>query len=105
MPINFEKMGFVVVREHFLRAVIDCGAVPIMLPRTGNKDTLDEFVELCDGMILSGGHDVNPELYGEEKADNPEFYDDVRDFMECHIVDAFMKTKNPSSPFAAACSL
>ncbi len=95
MPINFEKMGFVVVREHFLRAVIDCGAVPIMLPRTGNKDTLDEFVELCDGMILSGGHDVNPELYGEEKADNPEFYDDVRDVMEGHIVDAFMKTKKP----------
>ncbi len=95
MPINFEKMGFVVVREHFLRVVIDCGAVPIMLPRTDDRETLKEFIDICDGMVLSGGHDVNPEMYGEKKGDNPDFYDDMLDVMEGYVVEGFMKAEKP----------
>lgn len=43
------------------------GAVPIMFPLTNNEETLKEVYNLCSGILFTGGHDVNPSLYNEEK--------------------------------------
>ena len=42
-------------------------AIPLMLPLTDNHDELDYFVETCGGFVLTGGHDVSPEIYNAKK--------------------------------------
>ena len=42
------------------------GGLPFMLPLTTVKEELAQLFELCDGLLLTGGHDVSPQLYGEE---------------------------------------
>ncbi|CAM3705481.1 gamma-glutamyl-gamma-aminobutyrate hydrolase family protein [Erysipelothrix urinaevulpis] len=54
------------VADDYNRSVIAAGGIPIMIPITENKEVLEEHVKLCDALILSGGHDVNPYLYGQE---------------------------------------
>ena len=39
------------------------GGVPIMLPLFGDKNDLDQLIEMCDGFLFAGGHDVSPEIY------------------------------------------
>jgi len=37
-----------------------------MLPLTDRGDQLERMLELCDGFLFTGGHDVSPDVYGEE---------------------------------------
>ena len=45
--------------------LIHLGAVPVMLPATTDTKAIAEYVNLADGVLLSGGCDVNPLLFGE----------------------------------------
>jgi putative glutamine amidotransferase len=51
----------------YMRVIEECGGVPIMLPLTTDKDELEQVYNLCDGILFTGGHDVSPKVYGEEK--------------------------------------
>lgn len=87
MPIYYEKMNIVWVRDAFTDILLKYNAVPLLLPRTNNTEALSVYFDICDGFLLTGGHDVNPELYGEQRTEKPEFYDLTRDEMEGYIVN------------------
>lgn len=49
------------VRRDYSRAIASVGATPVLL----NPDmSLDFIMELCDGIVISGGEDIDPGLYG-----------------------------------------
>ena len=50
----------------YINAVINAGGVPHILPMNEHEDIIKEFVKSVDGIILTGGNDVFPLLYGEE---------------------------------------
>lgn len=54
------------INEDYVKAVIKNGGVPIVLPITDDLDVVSSYIDNIDGLILSGGHDVSPYLYGEE---------------------------------------
>lgn len=50
----------------YANAIVRAGGVPVILPNTEKPEVLDDFVRTLDGVICSGGSDVDPHLYGEE---------------------------------------
>ena len=50
----------------YVESVIKAGGVPIILPILSDEESIRRQVELLDGIILSGGIDINPLLYNEE---------------------------------------
>lgn len=42
------------------------GGIPIMLPFTTDQNILAQCIDMCDGILLTGGHDVSPMIYGME---------------------------------------
>ncbi|WP_278673933.1 gamma-glutamyl-gamma-aminobutyrate hydrolase family protein [Acidaminococcus fermentans] len=48
----------------YVYAVEKAGGIPVILPRLENEKILLPFLEQLDGMILTGGHDVDPRRYG-----------------------------------------
>lgn len=50
----------------YIKVLEQCGALPIMLPLTSDEDELAQSLKLCDGLLLTGGHDVDPALYHEQ---------------------------------------
>ena len=54
------------VNKDYVSSVISAGAVPLMIPMDDTEDNLRQTLELVDGMIFSGGHDIAPIRYGEE---------------------------------------
>lgn len=45
------------------RAVLGAGMIPLVLPMAANPEAIAECVRRTDGVLLTGGEDVNPELY------------------------------------------
>jgi putative glutamine amidotransferase len=61
--VNHNQIRSINLHEKFIRAVINGGGVPIVIPIA--KDELaEEWVSVCDGIILSNGEDVDPHSYG-----------------------------------------
>lgn len=54
---------------HYIRAVQKSGGIPITLPvlEEFDPETIKRQVELIDGLLIQGGIDVDPSLFGEER--------------------------------------
>lgn len=44
------------------------GGIALILPYSLDEDTVSLMCKTCDGFLFTGGQDVNPALYGEEKS-------------------------------------
>lgn len=53
------------INEAYINSVIRGGGCPIILPITNDYDTIQAQVNLLDGLIVTGGIDVNPMIYNE----------------------------------------
>jgi putative glutamine amidotransferase len=47
----------------YQQALIACGAIPLVLPVSVSRELIAECVRRCDGVLLTGGEDVDPRLY------------------------------------------
>lgn len=53
----------------YMDAVAAAGGMPIMLPLTTDEQEIIQLADMCDGLLFTGGHDVSPEIYHEERID------------------------------------
>ena len=49
----------------YMEGIAGAGGLSFMLPLSGDEADLSRLFSLCDGLLLTGGHDVSPALYGE----------------------------------------
>lgn len=79
----------------YMLSIEKCGGIPIMLPLTKNKGNIKELTKYCDGFLFSGGHDVNPNLYKEEKSNKCHNICVERDEMETILFEEIIKEDKP----------
>jgi putative glutamine amidotransferase len=66
---NIEERGdefgdrSITLSETYQQAVIKCGAIPLILAATVSREVISACVSHCDGVLLTGGEDVDPRLY------------------------------------------
>ncbi len=48
----------------YFEGVLEAGGVPMMLPLTDDVGVLARALDACDGVLIAGGQDVAPEVYG-----------------------------------------
>jgi putative glutamine amidotransferase len=60
-----QHMEGVYVHHDYHKSVAANGGLPIILPYIDSKIAI-ELVKMCDGIILSGGEDVDPSFYGQD---------------------------------------
>ena len=49
----------------YMEGIREAGGIPIMLPLTADEEELKQLMDMTDGILFTGGHDVSPSLYGE----------------------------------------
>lgn len=52
----------------YIKAVEGAGGLPVLLPPGLGERALNEWLRRLDGLVLSGGLDLDPVCYGEERA-------------------------------------
>lgn len=50
--------------ENYVDFVIAAGAIPVVLPCEVTEDCIEHYANLIDGLLLTGGADVEPSCYG-----------------------------------------
>lgn len=90
-PNNFGVGRYIRIKENFVNAILKAGGVPI-LSAHGDADT---YARIADGVLFSGGSDINPIHYGEKPYKEDLHYIDERDEMELAICKSFYKLKKP----------
>ncbi|NMW84400.1 gamma-glutamyl-gamma-aminobutyrate hydrolase family protein [Peptoniphilus sp. AGMB00490] len=50
----------------YSKAINHAGGIPIIITPTYDTEYLDSIINLCDGILVSGGNDVNPLLYNKD---------------------------------------
>lgn len=79
----------------YTKGVIEGGGIPIIIPTTGDIEIIKEQLNLIDGLILSGGPDINPIYYGEDFKEKIGVISPERDDNEIKILKEFLKTEKP----------
>lgn len=52
--------------ETYVKSVRRAGGVPLIIPITSDEAELKAVLKVVDGIIMTGGEDIAPHLYGEE---------------------------------------
>jgi len=53
----------------YMKGIEEAGGIPVMLPLTTDTEVILKLAETFDGFLFTGGQDVDPKWYGEEKSD------------------------------------
>lgn len=51
------------LREQYILSLQEAGALPLCIPFC--EDSIDQYLDCLDGLLLPGGRDIHPSLYGE----------------------------------------
>ena len=55
------------LKQAYADAVLAAGGLPIVLPYSDDESAPQEAIDLCDGLVITGGaFDIPPELYGAQ---------------------------------------
>lgn len=79
---GIEENGKIMVAADYAQAVALAGALPIILAPAQHRDEVWYQVQAIDGLVLSGGGDISPLLYGQEPECGIEKVDTMRDEWE-----------------------
>jgi putative glutamine amidotransferase len=79
----------------YIDSVIKAGGIPIVLPLTFETDVIDEVCSRLDGLLLCGGNDLNPELYGQKPHASVNDISKRRDEVEWRLLDNALKLDLP----------
>ncbi|MCD7814984.1 MAG: gamma-glutamyl-gamma-aminobutyrate hydrolase family protein [Lachnospiraceae bacterium] len=79
----------------YMDGIRDAGAIPVILPLSGTPEDVLEIFELCDGLLMTGGHDVSPALYHQEKKESCGLTCPARDQMERILYENALANEKP----------
>lgn len=71
------------------------GGIPVIIPFDISREEAERIDDLFDGYLFTGGPDVNPSLYGEEKLETCGKIVDCRDKVDTAVFDVAYKSKKP----------
>lgn len=87
--------GVALIKPQFSERVREAGGVPIGVPMYLGKEELERLVEISDGFLFSGGVDLDPSYFGEEKYCDSVEIDAVRDSLEMQAIPLCYESKKP----------
>lgn len=84
-PARFREAGVVGTRAGYEESIRAAGGVPLVLP-FAEEAVLDALFDQLDGLLLTGGADVDPKLYGETPLPECGPVETERDDLERHLI-------------------
>lgn len=90
MPLWDDEKESIWMLPGYMNGLIQAGATPIIFPFSSDEEELIHLVDMCGGILFTGGHDVSPLLYQEKPLQGLVSCCDMRDEMEKIVLKASM---------------
>jgi putative glutamine amidotransferase len=79
---------------NYLRRIEEAGGLPLLLPHCDEPGALDQLADSMDGLLFTGGEDVDPAHYSQDV--HPQtVVAEARDNFEIRLFRAFFETGKP----------
>ncbi len=88
------------LRRAYAQSLISSGAIPLYIPVNLPIDSVEDLLSRLDGVILSGGGDIDISRFNGEEHEKAQEPDLERDAMEIEIFEQLMKI---GMPFLGIC--
>jgi putative glutamine amidotransferase len=85
-PEIFPGYRFEFLKQQYYEALEEHDLVVLPLPNTPHVEYSDYYIDMIDGLMLVGGEDLTPELYGQDKSDKVGETYTRRDYFEREMV-------------------
>lgn len=95
IPLVDEERDSLWMLPGYMDGVSAAGGLPVMLPLETDEAALAQLCGLCDGFLLTGGHDVSPEFYGQRRLPACGATSPRRDAMEAAVLRLAMERDKP----------
>ena len=79
------------LNDTYAAAVSNAGGI-VVIPGERNAE---DYADFCDGLLLTGGPDIEPEVYGETKFNDTVKCDPIRTAFEIPLAKAFIARSKP----------
>lgn len=80
--------------DTYVKAIWQGGGSPVILPWV--SDTPEDILDELDGLILSGGGDIDPDRFGQDRHEKTDGVDDDRDRFELALMRAAAERNFPT---------
>jgi putative glutamine amidotransferase len=87
----------------YAAAVVSCGGVPVLLPPTDAPEAAASVVSRLDGLVISGGADIDPSRYGADAHPRTAAWRPDRDAWELALLDAADAAPGGGLPVLGVC--
>lgn len=81
--------------QAYVESVTLAGGIPVIIPTVRSDEEAADLVALFDGIIFSGGEDVQPSIYGEEVLNETVKSNVPRDVSDFALAKAALSLKKP----------
>ncbi|KYG89103.1 glutamine amidotransferase [[Bacillus] sp. KCTC 13219] len=82
------------INETYIQSVELAGGIPLCIPHLAAQD-VETVLNKVDGLLLIGGHDVNPYLYAQEPHEKLGMFHTKRDNSDLAILQSALTRKMP----------
>ncbi len=79
----------------YAEGVLQAGGVPVIVPYNLDEDSLQVLLDRLDGVLLSGGGDIDPAMFGEDAHPATNEIEADRDRVELTLARWVVEKKNP----------
>ena len=97
VPLWNETKNNIWIKPGYMDGLEGAGAVPVLLPLTVSESVLKQLADLLDGVLFTGGGDLDPKMYGQVKSDYCGEINETRDQMETYLFrEAVINQRKPA---------
>ena len=83
---NESNIPIMALVENYVQAISQAGGLPVLVPLGLPEDSLRDMLARLDGILFSGGGDIDPGIYGAETTPEVKSVDPDRDRVEIQLV-------------------
>ena len=93
------------IQRENIRAIEISGGIPVIIPYYEQEESILTLVDSLDGLLLTGGGDIDPHLFGEEPIPSLDSITPDRDWLESILIKRFMQDKKPILGICRGCQI
>lgn len=96
LPAHDKDTNYCRINQEYLSAILKTGGMPILFPLIEEDVDIAWYVNQCDGILFTGGIDIHPELYGEEKLEVCGKTSSIMDSMQLKVMKYILDKEIPA---------
>jgi putative glutamine amidotransferase len=100
-----DDRGTLSISREYLEAVLMAGGLPLIVPYLDDVEGIRQVVERIDGLLLTGGGDIDPTWFGEEPVPGLGWIDLERDQLEIALIRQMMDGNKPILAICRGCQI